>query len=286
LQHHRHEATRAPTSAFTVDVEDWYQSCVDPDAGVTERVVRNMDRVLEILDEARVKGTFFVQGQVAETFPALIERIAVEGHEVQSHSYTHRPLSRMSRSQVQAELQRGRAAVEDAAGVAVTAFRAPDFSIGTENTWALESLADEGFRVDSSIFPIQMRRYGIGEWTVAPQSVSLPNGKTILEVPVAVLAVAGRRVPVGGGGYLRLWPGRFVRRAFEAILAEGRPPIFYCHPYEFNERELDDYRREIPYRTRLAQATGRGSFVRRLRQLLVQLEFGRLDDVLRGWQLA
>jgi polysaccharide deacetylase family protein (PEP-CTERM system associated) len=258
---------------------------VDPHASVTERVVRNVDRVLEILDDASVKGTFFVQGQVAETFPRLIERIAAERHEIQSHSYTHRPLFRMSRAELRAELQRAKASVEDAAGLRVTAFRAPDFSIQSTNLWALECLADAGFTVDSSIFPIRMRRYGIGEWTVAPQAVPLSRGRTILEVPVAVLAVRGRRIPVGGGGYLRLWPGRFVRRAFEAILAEGRPPVFYCHPYEFNARELDDYREQIPYRTRLAQATGRRSFVRRLRQLLIQLQFGRLDDVLQGWQL-
>src|SRR5207244_13547543 len=88
----RHAGDQRPLSAFTVDVEDWYQSCIDPDAPITDRVVRNVDRVLAVLDECRVKGTFFVQGRVAERFPQLVRTLIVEGHEIQSHGYSHKPL--------------------------------------------------------------------------------------------------------------------------------------------------------------------------------------------------
>ena len=171
-------------NAFTVDVEDWYQSCIDFDAPITDRVVRNVDRMLSVLDDCGVKGTFFVQGRVAETFPGLIRSLSDLGHEVQSHGHTHRPLSAMSRSELHAELDRGKKTVEDASGTAVTAFRAPDFSIGRENLWAFGVLADVGFDVDSSIFPMRSRHYGVASWEVAPHHLVF-DSRRILEVPVA-----------------------------------------------------------------------------------------------------
>ena len=135
--------------AFTVDVEDWYQSTVDFDAPIHERVLRNMDRVRAVLDEFRIKGTFFVQGRVAETFPHLLQELLADGHEIQSHAYSHRPLYAMDRAALRQELEYSIKTVEDACGVRVTAFRAPDFSIVPENLWALEVLAESGFEVDS-----------------------------------------------------------------------------------------------------------------------------------------
>ena len=152
-----------PVGALTVDVEDWYQSCIDFDETISDRVVRNTSLLLESLQDSGAKATFFVQGLVAEAFPSLVRELVEAGHEVQSHAHTHRPLDRMSAAELREELVRGRAAVEDAAGVPVTAFRAPDFTIGEENLAALEVLAEVGFRVDSSIFPVRMRRYGIAD---------------------------------------------------------------------------------------------------------------------------
>jgi polysaccharide deacetylase family protein (PEP-CTERM system associated) len=271
-------------AAFTVDVEDWYQSCVDYDAPITERVVRNVERLLAVLDETRVKATFFVQGRVAETFPKLVRDLVDEGHEVQSHGYSHRPLFRMNRVELLDELKRSRATVEDAAGVPVTAFRAQDFSIGAENLWALETLAELGFSVDSSIFPLRTPRYGISGWPLGPHEVELPGGGRLLEVPVAVWAPGRWRIPVGGGGYFRVAPARLLARALGSI-ARTRPAIVYCHPYEFNPSELTEYRGTASSRLLLLQGLGRGSFVGRVRHLLRTLPFGRFDDVLASWGL-
>jgi len=154
-------------NAFTVDVEDWYQSRLDYDAPITERVVRNVDRILSVLDECGIKGSFFVQGKVAETFPKLVSSLVAEGHEVQSHGYSHRPLFAMSERELRDELERAKKTVEDAAGTPVIAFRAQDFSILAGNLWALELLADIGFEIDSSIFPMRSRHSGspVGSWS-------------------------------------------------------------------------------------------------------------------------
>jgi polysaccharide deacetylase family protein (PEP-CTERM system associated) len=272
-------------SAFTVDVEDWYQSCIDFDAPITERVVKNVDTILELLDECGVKGTFFVQGLVAETFPKLPALLVSEGHEVQSHGYSHRPLFEMTRTQLRHELERARATLEDASGTRVTSFRAQDFSVVRENLWAVDVMAEVGFEVDSSIFPMRAGRYGIAGWPVAPHFLQADNGRRILEVPVAVLARGRWRFPVAGGGYFRVLPRAFLERGLRSIVDSGRPAVVYCHPYEFNTQELSDYR-GVSRRIRLSQNLGRASFPGRIRKLLGALRFGRFDDVLAAWGLG
>ncbi len=272
-------------SAFTVDVEDWYQSCVDLDAPITERVVRNVDRILNVLDAAGVKGTFFVQGRVAEAFPGMVESLVAEGHEIQSHGYSHRALYTMTRRELRQELEYAKKSVEDASGTRVTAFRAPDFSILSANLWALDVLAEVGFEVDSSLFPARSSRYGIPDWELGPHRLILPSGAELLEVPVAIWEIAGLRVPVGGGGYCRLLPRAVLERGIQGIQDSDRPAILYFHPYEFSEHELDDYRGEVPLSRRLSQSTGRKALVERLTRLLDAFPFGRFDETLSSWGL-
>jgi polysaccharide deacetylase family protein (PEP-CTERM system associated) len=275
-----------PLGAFTVDVEDWYQSCVDYDAPITSRVVRNTERILELLDGHGAKGTFFVQGRVAETFPSLVERLVREGHEVQSHGYSHRPLFAMDRAQLRDELERAKHTVEDAAGTPVTAFRAQDFSIRADNLWALDVLAEVGFEVDSSIFPMNAGRYGIGGWELSPHHIATRSGARVLEVPVAIWAFRGWRVPVAGGGYFRVLPAALLERALRAISRSARPVVVYCHPYEFSSGELTQYRGELPAKLLLSQGLGRRSVTGRMDALLTRLGFGRFDRVLSAWGLA
>jgi hypothetical protein len=191
----------------------------------------------------------------------------------------------MDRKALRNELERARKSVEDASGAKVTAFRAQDFSILTENLWALELLAEVGFTVDSSIFPMRTKRYGIAGWEIKPHRIQLANGAEVLEVPVAIWAPKGMRIPVAGGGYFRFLPQRLLVHALRAI-SVTRPAIVYCHPYEFNPRELDDYRRAVPPLTRLSQGIGRKSLIGRIASLLRELPFGRFDQVLVAWNLA
>jgi polysaccharide deacetylase family protein (PEP-CTERM system associated) len=279
----RPPAAGSLVGALTVDLEDWFQSCIDFDAPISERVVRNTELLLEELDRSGVRATFFVQGLVADAYPGLIRDLAAGGHQVQSHAHTHRPLDAMDRAALRDEIARGKAAVEDAAGVEVTAFRAPDFTIGSGNLWVLETLAELGFSVDSSIFPLRTRRYGIGGWELAPHRIELESGAELLEVPVAVWRRGPVRLPLAGGGYVRLAPGALLQRGLRGIAASGRPPIVYCHPYEFNSAELDDYRGRVPERFRRMQGLGRKAFVRRLRSVFESMRFGRLDEALVAW---
>lgn len=277
-------APAAPRCAFTIDVEDWYQSSVDFDAPITDRVLRNVARACAVLDEHKLKGTFFVQGRVAETFPRLLQELLAAGHEIQSHGYSHRPLFSMDRKALRTELEYARKTVEDACGVRVTSFRAPDFSIVRRNLWALEILAEAGFQIDSSIFPMHMGRYGISGWEIGPHLVQLPGGAEILEVPVAIATLVGMRIPVAGGGYFRLLPRPVLDLALRSVLASGRPAILYCHPYEFSPEEMDEFRGQVAPAFRITQGIGRSSFIRRVHYLLANLPFGRFDEVMAAWR--
>jgi polysaccharide deacetylase family protein (PEP-CTERM system associated) len=275
-----------PLCAFTVDVEDWYQSCIDFDAPITERVVRNTERILAILARRNVKATFFVQGRVAETFPHLLQQLVAEGHEIQSHGYSHRPVNKMDRKELKLELELARKTVEDACGVLVTAFRAPDFTIDRENIWALEVLVETGFTVDSSIFPMRTHRYGISGYPTVPHRIHLPSGADIMEVPVAIWSSGKIRIPVAGGGYFRLIPGIVLERFFASMMTR-QPVIVYCHPYEFNNHDLDEYYRMNVSKTFLfTQGLGRTFYGEKIDTLLQKLPFGRFDQVLESWKLT
>jgi len=277
------EAAR-PRCSFTIDVEDWYQSTIDFDAPIHERVLRNVARTCAVLDQRRVKGTFFVQGMVAEAFPGMLRDLLVQGHEIQSHGYSHRPLFGMDRAALRKELEFAKKSVEDACGVRVTSFRAPDFSIIRKNLWALETLEELGFEIDSSIFPIAMGRYGIAGWEIGPHRVALPGGREIFEVPVAIATLAGMRLPVAGGGYIRLLPQAVLEGALRSVLASGRPAILYCHPYEFSPEEMEEFRDRVGPAFRFMQGIGRTSFIRRVHHLLGSLPFGRFDEVVAAWR--
>lgn len=272
-----------PVCAFTVDVEDWYQSSVDFDAPITERVVRNCENLLGLLDQRGVKATFFVQGMVAQAFPGLVQTFIQQGHEVQSHGHSHRPLYKMNRVELEHELEFSRKTVEDAAGIRVTTFRAQDFSIRRDNIWALEMVAEAGFLIDSSVFAMQTKRYGIAGWPPGPARVRLQNGATLLEAPVAVVRSGPMSLPVAGGGYFRLIPQGVLLRALSSIIAIGRPAIVYCHPYEFAPDELDEFRGRVSPLFLLYQRMGRAQFAPRIRYLFDALPFGRMDSVLANW---
>jgi polysaccharide deacetylase family protein (PEP-CTERM system associated) len=274
-----------PLCAFTVDVEDWYQSSVDFDAPISERVLRNCDRLLALLDQFGVKATFFVQGLVAEAFPGLVRTFLQQGHEVQSHGYSHRPLFAMSHLELQRELEFARKTVEDAAGVEVTMFRAQDFSIIRDNLWALELLAATGFKIDSSIFPIRTKRYGITGWPAGPARGRLQSGAVLLEVPVAVSRCGAVWLPVAGGGYFRLLPQALLAWALASITAAGRPAIVYCHPYEIAPEEIDEFRGRVSPLFLQSQRLGRPRFETRIKHLFNSLPFGRMDSVLANWSV-
>lgn len=229
-------------NALTIDVEDYYQvSAFDSivqrvDWGLYEsRVESNTLNVLSQLGLKGVRGTFFILGWVAERYPELVKRIFADGHEVACHGYSHRLVYEQSPTEFQSETKLAKKILEDIIGESVLSYRAASYSITRQSLWALDILAEEGFRYDSSIFPVIHDRYGIPGAHRSPHILSLDSGRELAEFPVSTLSVCGYRVPMAGGGYFRLFPYQVTRRAIRRLnQTDGLPVVFYLHPWEFD----------------------------------------------------
>lgn len=261
-------------NVLTIDVEDWPQSTLDPGLPITERVRDNTLRILDLLAGGGVRATFFVLGLVAGRFPDLVRRIQAGGHEVACHGHAHGPVHAMDPGAFRADLRRSRSLIEDAAGSAVVGYRAPDFSIPEKALWALDVLAEEGLRYDSSIFPFGGPRYGIGGAFRFPHRVRCAANPDFVEFPLTTWEFLGRRFPAAGGGYFRLLPYAYSRLAIRRMNRDGHPATAYFHPYEIDPAEIPSSRWPVPWTMRLSQGLGRTRLAARLGRLLAEFSWG------------
>ena len=280
-------------NALTFDIEEYFHAeafarALRPEEwpGLESRVVDTTERLLDILDYADARATFFVLGWVAERYPALVKDIAARGHEIGCHGYGHQMIQRQSRQDFAKDVQRAKTAVEDAAGTAVIGYRAPTFSITRDTLWSLEVLWEAGFLYDSSIFPILHDRYGISGAPRFPHRMAIGNGATngqasghsIAEFPLSTLSVLGRRLPIAGGGYFRLMPYLVTRRAIRHVnTKEQQPAIFYLHPWEL---DVHQPRVRAGWLTRFRHSVNIQSTEGKLRRLLKDFRFAPVRDVL------
>jgi len=266
--------------ALSFDVECYYQIVAKDFLGraiaPTSEVLVNTTWILDLLAKNGKKATFFFLGNVAEHYPQLVARAASEGHEIGVHGDVHDYVRDMDQKQFRAEIERGMRKIRAAGARRVVGHRATAFSITRENLWALETLRDLGISFDSSIFPFHGERYGIPDWPRRP-------GKTdagIVEVPLSVITIAGRRLPCMGGGYVRYFPLAFTRWCATRLNREGLTPVCYFHPYEFESRRprftkaelrgVDPEKLKRLARFNLMQGIGRGRAMRRKLERLVR----------------
>jgi polysaccharide deacetylase family protein (PEP-CTERM system associated) len=192
---------------------------------------------LELLADYDVSGTFFIVGWIAERQPDLVTAIHQAGHEIASHSFWHRLVYRLTPDEFREDLIRSRDVLEDIVGQRVTIFRAPSFSITDKSRWALEILVEEGFQVDSSIFPVHHDRYGIPNANPGLHPMETKAGR-IWECPPSIVRLCGMNLPVSGGGYFRLYPGSLTKRLLRRVNCQAdRPFVFYVHPWEVDPHQ-------------------------------------------------
>lgn len=227
-------------NAMTCDVEDYFQVSafapyIDRASWPTRecRVEANMERILALFERTGVRATFFTLGWIAERYPHVVKAIVAGGHELASHGYGHLRASDQSRSEFANDIRSSKALLEDLGGQAVLGYRAPSFSIGRANLWALDELLAAGYRYSSSIYPVVHDHYGMPE---APRFAFYPNGTDgLLEVPITTVQMMGRNLPAGGGGYFRLLPYALSRWMMAKVNRDDRQSaLFYFHPWEID----------------------------------------------------
>ncbi|MDR0521916.1 MAG: DUF3473 domain-containing protein [Planctomycetaceae bacterium] len=271
---------------FSVDVEDYFQvgafaKIISPADwnSYPLRVADNTKRILDILASAPkpVKATFFVLGWIADRLPKLAAQIAGHGHEIASHGYGHQLVYTLTEQAFREDVRRTRKILQDQTGQPVFGYRAPSFSLVRRTPWAHRILAEEGYRYDSSVFPIHHDLHGNPDAPRDFHTIQTESGD-ILEFPPAVITRFGKNIPVGGGGYFRFFPYFMTARWLREINAQGKPFVFYVHPWEID-----------PDQPKIAGAAFKSKFrhylnlqrtENRLNKLLQQFDFIPFRDIL------
>ena len=275
------ERLPTPMNALSVDVEDYFQvSALAPviDRASWEqrecRVVRNVERLLDLFAHRGAHATFFTLGWVAERYPALVKRIVADGHELASHGYAHLRASEQSRAEFEQDVRRAKALLEDLGGRRIQGYRAPSFSIGESNPWAFDVLLDAGYRYSSSVYPVRHDHYG------SPDSPRFAHDVRpgLLEIPLTTTRMLGRNLPAGGGGYFRLAPYRLSRWAIRRVnTIDRQPAIFYMHPWEIDPDQPRIAGTDL--KTRFRHYINLDKTEPRLDRLLRDFCWGRVDEV-------
>lgn len=268
-------------NGLSVDVEDWFQvgafeGVIDRGSwdGLSDRVERNCALILDMFAAADVKATFFTLGWVAQRHGNLMRRIVDAGHELASHGWDHERVFRLDRASFTADLERSRKVLEDAAGVQISGYRAPSFSIDQRTPWAYMVLAEQGFTYSSSVAPIAHDHYG---WREAPRFAFKPlPWSDLIEIPVTTAHFAGRRLAAGGGGFFRVLPYGFSRWAIRQVNTQDqRPAVFYFHPWEIDPQQPRVTGASL--RSKVRHYTNLSVMAEKLEQLVREFEWGRMD---------
>lgn len=244
------------TNAMTVDVEDYFQvSAFEPYIAKAQwdtlphRVERNTNKILDLFKEKNIKATFFTLGWVAERYPDLITRIVKDGHELACHGYDHIRVTEQTPEQFRNDVSKSKKLLEDLSGEQVKGYRAPSYSIGANNQWALNILLEEGFKYSSSIYPVKHDIYGMPD---APRFIYEPiENKSFKEIPITTVRLGDKNFPCGGGGFFRFYPYALSKWAFNRINnQESESAIFYFHPWEIDPEQPRIHGLSLKTRTR------------------------------------
>ena len=277
-------ATGDIVNALSVDVEEYFHAKVFQEGtngartGLESRVEASTDRVLTLLASSGARATFFVLGQVAATYPNLVRKIAGEKHEIACHGDAHELVSRQTPPEFRADVRRAKAVLEDITGESVVGYRAPNFSIARAQAWAYEILLSEGFRYDSSTYPIRHDSYGDHDAPRFQHDVLRKGSARLIELPIGTTRLLGVNLPIGGGGYFRLLPMALTRAGIRRVNArEHQPVLFYFHPWELDPHQP---RPAMPWRNRVRHYIGMAREEQKLARLFCDIKFTTIRDVL------
>lgn len=266
---------------FSVDVEEYFQvSALERAVARAEwdklesRIAPSVELLLELLAEQGARGTFFVLGWIAERHPELIRAVYDAGHEIASHGWGHRLVTRLTPEEFRTSARQSKRLLEDITGSRVIGFRAPNFSITRGHEWALDVLIEEGYEYDSSLYPVARRDYGYSNGARDPRWLERAAGR-IAEFPPTTLRAWRFNVPAAGGAYFRVLPYALVRGALKDFERRGQRGTFYIHPWELDP---DQPRLDVPWLTRVRHYGRLKTTAERLRRLLREFDFGAIAD--------
>ena len=222
-----------------IDFEDWFhpeliQKYISKE-GNEPRVVEGINKIVELLRKNETKATFFVVGELLEFKPELLDIILENEHEIAFHTMKHTRIDLPNRrEQFQDEIKQ----FDKLTGGRSKGFRAPSFSLNNNSSWLIDVLEENNYEYDSSVVPVKTSMYGMPNAERKPYKISrnfLEGDSTvgkIIEFPLLVTKFLGKKIPAGGGFYLRTLPLRVIENAIKSYEKEKIPGVFYIHSWE------------------------------------------------------
>ncbi|MBD3285882.1 DUF3473 domain-containing protein [candidate division WOR-3 bacterium] len=268
-------------NALSVDVEEWFcghilQKGLDEKGWEAQglRALKVTRKLLRILERHKTKATFFMLGWLVERIPELIIEIEEAGHEIGIHGYAHVSITEMTPEEFEEDLVKALNITKTFAKSKIYGFRAPHFTITKKTLWALETLTKHGLKYDSSVFPLSFHPdYGIDDSNLSIYKIT----PRMIEVPLSVIDILGKRVPCSGGGYFRVYPYGLTKYLLTRCNREGRPIVFYLHPWELDP---DQPRIHIPFYNKIRHYYNLDKVEYRLNRLLEDFSFSTIKEVI------
>lgn len=272
---------------LTFDIEEWFH-ILDNNSTKTEkqwsnyesRIHSNMDTIFEILDNKKVKPTFFVVGWIAEKYPDIIDQITKRGIEIGSHTHLHQLVYENDEKTFYKDVEKSIKTIEDCSGKKVRCFRAPGFSITNKNKWAFEILYELGIEIDSSIFPANRSHGGLPSFKSKYPSIISYNGASLKEFPINYHSIFNKKIIYSGGGYFRFIPYTVIKKWSKS--SDYIMSYFHPRDFDFNQpiiKELSTFRKFKSY-------VGLENCKFKLENWLDDFEFINIDkaDTLIDWK--
>lgn len=269
-------------NALTIDVEDWF--CAHNISLIIgrnnwdkcePRIERNMEFILDTLDKYKIKATFFVLGWIAERFPNIVKELDIRGHEIGTHSYSHTLITNQTPEEFREDIVKSIDVIRHITRSPILGFRAPSFTITKKTLWALDILAENNIKYDSSVFPIGFHPdYGVADAPLTPYKIT----EKIIEFPLTCVEILGKRVPISGGAYFRLLPYSIIQKGLKKINNQNNPFVFYIHPWEFDP---DQPKVNLPFLRKMRHYYNLNKTKKRFIKLINEFEFAPMKEVLK-----
>jgi polysaccharide deacetylase family protein (PEP-CTERM system associated) len=274
----------APTPGLSVDVEEWYHTCLVPSYVRPERrpdLTRELDwllpEVLDLFAQTGSRATFFTLGEVARQVPQRIREIHDAGHEVASHGLHHLRVGDYAAEEFRRDVTEAKALLEETVGAEVQGYRSPEWSLRRYDNPKLRILAEVGYRYDSSLAP-----YALSGSVTNPKDPCrfrwpASDGEEVSLVELPPLTYGGPlRIPAAGWPG-RLLPGRWIANRAGRALSQGRCPVLVVHPWELSGRLTPGRLTGI---AGFVHEAGRSGYRRKFVEILQRLPWRSLSEVL------
>jgi polysaccharide deacetylase family protein (PEP-CTERM system associated) len=263
---------------LTFDLEDWFHILDFKDTAhpaqwqnFESRIEANTEKIIQILEERKLRATFFCLGWIAEKYPALIRKIS-EKHEIACHSMNHQLLYLQSKKDFKEDFHQSLSILENVTGKKVIAYRAPGFSVTRSHVYVFEELAKAGIKIDCSIFPAKRNHGGIADFPAQNPCRLIGPGFDIVEFPINTKMVFSKQIVFSGGGYFRLLPYWMIRKWMQ----ESEYVMTYFHPRDFDPGQ--PMLKNLSFKRRFMSYTGLEASQNKLEKMLSEFKFVSLDE--------